>query len=274
MSRGKDMINENNLDPSDKIIIQITDTHLLADPSTEFVQVNPENGFHAVIEDILKHHKHIDAIIHTGDLVQVATPEAYQRYIDYMGKLNIPFFHIPGNHDVPAYFPFQSIEPTPTIVDLGQWQIVMLNSAIEGKVHGWIKSEQLEYLDQWLSLNQDKYVLLAFHHHPFPVHSKWVDFHILKNTSELTKVIEKYKNIKAAVFGHIHQESVTKWNNIDFYSTPSTFVQFKPLNEDFAFDEIEPGYRCLHLKPNGQFETEVKRVKGYMPKINKEISGY
>ena len=85
---------------------------------------------------------------------------------------------------------------------------------------------------------------------------------------------KKYKNIKAAVFGHIHQESVTKWNNIDFYSTPSTFVQFKPLNEDFAFDEIEPGYRCLHLKPNGQFETEVKRVKGYMPKINKEISGF
>ncbi len=274
MSRGKGMITTKDSDPSSKIIIQITDTHLLADPDAEFVQINPERSFHAVIADILEQHTHIDAIIHTGDLAQVARPETYQRYLDYMTKLNIPFFHIPGNHDDIRYFPFHTPDSKPTVVDLDQWQIVMLNSAVQGKVHGWIQSEQLEYLDQWLNDNRNKHVILACHHHPFAMRSKWIDQHILKNTHDLTHILEKYQHIKAVLFGHVHQESLNQWNHIDFLSTPSTFAQFKPQSENFAFDEVAPGYRYLHLKSDGQFETKVKRLKGFFQKINKEISGY
>ncbi len=258
----------------DKIIIQISDTHLLLDPKAEFVHVNPEQGFHAVIEDILKQYPHIDAIIHTGDLAQHAKPETYQRYLNYMQRLGIPFFQIPGNHDDVQHFPFGTALPDPTIVDMGAWQIIMLNSAVKDKIDGWIESEHLKKLDQILENNQDKHVILACHHHPFSMKSKWIDQHILKNSKDLTNILEKYSHIKAVLFGHVHQESIHHWHNIDFLSVPSTFVQFKPKSEDFAFDDIAPGYRCLHLKFDGKYATKVHRLCDYNLQINKEISGY
>jgi len=35
------------------VIIQITDTHLMGQAEKEFVQMNPEQSFHAVIQQIL-----------------------------------------------------------------------------------------------------------------------------------------------------------------------------------------------------------------------------
>ena len=259
---------------TDKIIIQITDTHLLKDPKEEFVQVNPEHGFHAVMDDIRKNFPHIDAIIHTGDLAQNAKTETYQRYLDYMQQFAVPFFQVPGNHDDIEKFPFATALPEPTVVDLGAWQIILLNSAVTGKIDGWFDHEHLERLDTLLENNQDRHVILACHHHPFSMHSKWIDQHILKNTTDLKQILSKYNHVKLVVFGHVHQESVNAWHNTEFLSTPSTFVQFKPRSDDFAFDDIAPGYRCLHLKSDGQYSTKVYRLKDYNPKINKEISGY
>lgn len=74
------------------VIIQITDTHLMGQAEKEFVQMNPEQSFHAVIQQILLQHPHIDAIIHTGDLAQEPEHITYQRYLSYMQGLGIPFF--------------------------------------------------------------------------------------------------------------------------------------------------------------------------------------
>ena len=41
---------------TEKIIIQITDTHLMDQASSTFVKMNPEQSFHAVIDDILKNY--------------------------------------------------------------------------------------------------------------------------------------------------------------------------------------------------------------------------
>ncbi len=80
------------LSQKDHVIIQITDTHLLEYPHLEFVGMNPEESFHAIIQQILNKHPEIDAIIHTGDLAQAPTPITYKRYIQYMQTLGLPFF--------------------------------------------------------------------------------------------------------------------------------------------------------------------------------------
>ncbi len=69
------------LSQKNHVIIQITDTHLLEYPQLEFVGMNPEESFHAIIKQILKQHPEADAIIHTGDLAQAPTPLTYKRYI-------------------------------------------------------------------------------------------------------------------------------------------------------------------------------------------------
>lgn len=259
---------------TEKIIIQISDTHLMDHADATFVEMNPELSFHAVIEDILKNYPSIDAIVHTGDLAQVSKPETYARYLAFMQKLNIPFYQIPGNHDDIRYFPFETPDPMPTVLAFADWRIVLLNSAVPQKIDGWIKAEQLTHLKKILEENQKHSVILACHHHPLEMKSKWIDRHKLKNTEALTAVLEQYNNIKAVIFGHVHQDSFNLWRNIQFLSTPSTSVQFKPRSVDFALDDIEPGYRSLLLKANGEFSTMVHRVKKYRQKFNKEISGY
>lgn len=259
---------------NNKVVIQITDTHLMEHYDDAFIQINPEHNFHAVIEDLIKRYPKIDAIVHTGDLAQVASPVTYQRYVAYMEKLGIPFFQIPGNHDDLRYFPLHAPDPEPTVIELGQWAIILLNSAVAGKTDGWIQTEQLQHLHALLQKHQDKNIILACHHHPFEMKSYWIDQHKLKNTVEFTDILKPFDHIKAVICGHVHQESTTLWNQIQFISTPATCIQFKPLSNNFALDHIAPGYRCLHLKENGQLETVVHRLENYSITINEEISGY
>lgn len=280
MSRGKDM-QTNKVLPShsrkndqDIVMIQITDTHLMDKPEAKFVGINPEDNFHAVMEDIQNRYKNIDLIIHTGDLAQAAFPETYDRYIAYMRQFGVDFYHIPGNHDNLNFFPFHTPEPQPTIIELGQWRIVLLNSSVNGRTDGRIQEAQLAQLQQTLEQLQDYFVIIACHHNPFEMNSKWLDQHKLKNADELKAVLEPFCNIKAVLHGHVHQESYNEWNGVKFISTPATCVQFKPLSQEFEFDKVAPGYRCLHLKSNGEFETVVHRLNHFKVIINEEISGY
>ncbi|WP_445114705.1 3',5'-cyclic-AMP phosphodiesterase [Acinetobacter sp. WZC-1] len=259
---------------TDQILIQITDTHLMDHPEAEFVQMNPEQTFHAVMQDVHIRYPHIDSILHTGDVAQVARPETYQRYQQYMQQLGVPFFQIPGNHDDPQYFPFHVPEPMPAVISLGNWRIILLNSAVKGKIDGWIQTEQLQHLKHLLQTLTDQFIIVACHHHPFDMQSQWIDQHKLKNTTEFTQILQQFSNIKAVICGHVHQNSSHIWNDIEFLSTPATCVQFKPLSDEFALDDIAPGYRCLHLKANGEFETQVHRLENFKQTIHKEISGY
>ncbi|WP_288416866.1 3',5'-cyclic-AMP phosphodiesterase [uncultured Acinetobacter sp.] len=257
------------------VIIQITDTHLLEDPQHEFVGINPEQSFHQVIAHIRAHYPKIDAIIHTGDLAQTPTAVTYARYLDYMQTLGIPFFHVPGNHDDPAHFPFHaSSSQDISIVAMGQWHLVLLNSAVVGKVDGWISDHQLMQLQQHLQQHSSVSTILACHHHPFEMQSKWIDQHKLKNTATLLDVIHAHPQVKAVLCGHVHQESSHRWEHVEFLSSPSTSVQFKPRSDDFAFDALPSGYRVLKLQANGEFESHIHRIEKMLQNINTEISGY
>ncbi|TCM71105.1 Icc protein [Acinetobacter calcoaceticus] len=259
---------------SHQILIQITDTHLMADPDSTFLNINPEESFHAVMQDIGLRYPDLDALVHTGDLAQEADPMTYSRYLTFMRLQQINFFHIPGNHDDLQRFPFKQALPIPTVIDLDPWYIVLLNSAVAGQVDGWIDQDQLQCLEPILEQYQDKYVILACHHHPIDMKSYWIDQHKLKNSPEILQVIAPYKNIKAVICGHVHQDSVNVWNNIQFLSTPSTCVQFKPRQTQFTLDQEAPGYRCLHLNSDGTFSTQIHRLVGPQSSIDQAISGY
>lgn len=258
----------------EKIIIQITDSHLMDRAEAAFVKINPEASFLAVLEDLQEKFPHIDAIIHTGDVAQVAKPETYHRYQQHMQKLGIPFYQIPGNHDDITHFPFETPNPIPGVLTFDHWRIILLNSAVPDRIDGWIGTEQLIHLERILEQSQQYDVILACHHHPLEMQSHWIDQHKLKNTKQLTEILQNFNNIKAVICGHVHQDSLNVWNGIQFISTPATSVQFKPKSVDFALDDTAPGYRSFRLKENGSFESQVHRLTHFLQNINKDISGY
>lgn len=255
-------------------IIQISDTHLMDQDHLEFVRMNPEQSFHHVMQHIVERHPQLNAIVHTGDLAQVPVPRTYQRYLDFMQSLKTPFYQVPGNHDNAEHFPFHQQQNKVHVIHFGPWSVVLLNSAVKGKIDGWVDETQLNQLEQILQEFAQQHIVIACHHHPFEMQSKWIDQHKLKNTQDLTAVLAKYHNVKIVLSGHVHQESWREWHSIQFYSTPSTSVQFKPLSDHFALDEQAPGYRILQLNADGSHETHVERVLHAQQKINVEISGY
>jgi 3',5'-cyclic-AMP phosphodiesterase len=274
MSKGMGMALSKKNKQEDLTVIQISDTHLMNKDDLEFVHMNPAETFHAVIADIQEKYPNVDVIFHTGDLAQVSVPETYDNYLSFMAKLNIPHFQIPGNHDNSDIFPFFENTDKAHAIHLGHWTVVLLNSAVKGQVSGWIEDEQLAQLDQILTENKDQNIIITCHHHPLEMNSRWIDHHKLKNTKSLTDILAKHKNVKMVLCGHVHQDSLNTWNNINFYSTPSTCVQFKPKSENFALDDTAPGYRVLHLKANGMFETKIHRIEENLPQLNLDISGY
>lgn len=275
MSKELDMtLSSNHDNQRDWTIIQISDTHLMDQADLEFVHMNPEHSFHIVLKQVQQQYPHADAIIHTGDLAQVPVPETYARYLSFMQTTGIPFYQIPGNHDHAEYFPFHQNQNQVHVLHFGQWSIVLLNTAVPNQIDGWVAQQHLHQLEHILETYAQQFMIVACHHHPFDMQSKWIDQHKLKNTNNLLYVLNKHSNIKAVICGHVHQDSLREWQNIQFFSTPSTCVQFKPLSDHFALDDEIPGFRVLSLKENGELDTVVHRVANTQQKINIEISGY
>ncbi|HJF27447.1 3',5'-cyclic-AMP phosphodiesterase [Acinetobacter bohemicus] len=258
----------------DWTLIQITDTHLMDQPDLSFAQINPEYSFQQVMQHIQTHFPQMDALIHTGDLAQVPVADTYARYLQSIQALNVPYYQIPGNHDDARYFPFYRNTDQAHAIRLGTWSLILLNSAVANQVDGWIEQTQLDQLDQLLTEHRTQHIVIACHHHPFAMQSRWIDQHRLKNADSLKQVIARHQNVKLVLFGHVHQDSCHAWQGVAFLSAPSTSVQFKPRSENFALDQAAPGYRVVHLYQNGGFETHVQRIAFSEQNINTEISGY
>ncbi len=107
----------------------------------------------------------------------------------------------------------------PVVVGLGNWRIIMLNSAVKGKIDGHLSSEQLKNLANLLEQFADHPVLLACHHHPFAMKSKWIDHHKLQNSNALLDTLSPFKNVKALVCGHVHQDSLIFGKVSSFFYT-------------------------------------------------------
>lgn len=257
--------------------IQLTDSHLLQDPEQIFAGVSPFKSLQAVLADIQHEHhlQDIDGILSTGDIAQEPALQTYQQYIDAVAQLNKPHFIIPGNHDEPALFPPSEHSDAPIVILAGTWCIIMLDSQLDRCIYGEISTAHLIKLQQILDQYQHSHhVLLALHHHTFPVGSAWLDQHILKNSADFLACIAPYSNVKLVISGHVHQDFEHQHNGVVFLSTPSTFVQFKPKSQQFGFDSRSPGYRLLNLYANGDFTTQVYHLAESIGNIDHSMSEY
>ena len=86
--------------------------------------------------------------------------------------------------------------------------------------------------------------------------SKWLDTVGLRNGAEFVERLRTLNRVRAAVFGHVHQELDEEHDGIRIIATPSTCRQFKPRADDFAVDDKPPAYRRLTLRGDGSIDTE------------------
>jgi Icc protein len=206
-----------------------------------------------------------DAVLVTGDIVQ-DDPAGYAHFRRVFGSLGMPVLCLPGNHDEPRAMR-RALQGGPFVVggvaDMGVWRIVLLDSSVPGSASGRLSSESLAQLDEALMSAKDKHCLVCLHHHPVAMSSRWLDEVALENPAQFFQVIDRHDNVRAIVWGHVHQQFDSVRKGVRLLATPATCTQFLPHAEEFAVDRRPPGYRTLQLLPDGKLLTEVVWVEKF-----------
>jgi len=203
------------------------------------------------------------AVLVTGDLVQ-DDPAGYPHFRRLFGSLGVPVLCLPGNHDEPRAMRRElSGEPfrLDGHVDMGRWRIVLLDSCIPGAAGGALSAQGLAELDQALATADGRHCLVCLHHHPVAMSSRWLDRVGLTNAAEFLHTLDQHRNVRAVVWGHVHQAYDSLRKGVRLLATPSTCAQFLPNSDDFAVDRRPPAYRTLELRPDGSLLTEVVWVE-------------
>ncbi len=258
-------------------LVQVTDSHIFADPDGCLLGLNTRESFEAVCDRVGREEWCPDALLATGDLAQDASPEAYKYLADYFHQMNIPSFWIAGNHDNPdameMYLSNGRVSSVKHLL-IGHWQVILLDSSVVGKVHGHLDDSQLEFLQKSLARYKDKHALVVLHHQPIDVGSYWLDNIGLKNNQIFKQIISQHKNVKGVLWGHVHQEYDKTQNGVNWIASPSSCVQFMPKSQDFAADTKAPGYRYLNLYSDGRIESVVHRIDNIEFTVDYSIKGY
>jgi len=256
-------------------VFQLTDIHLFATPNGELLKLKTLDSFRAVLKIFRQawETEEADVILVTGDLSQDDSEQSYQLVMEELQDFNCPILWTPGNHDEPRLMQKLLIKHpfnTEKHIDLNDWQIILLNSQLPGKVAGFLDAGELDFLETQLHSNT-KNTLVVMHHQALPVGCIWLDNIGLLNRDDFWKIIDKFTQVKGVLCGHVHQANHQTRKNINFMTTPSTSVQFKPQVVDFALDAIMPGFRILELEHDGKITTEVLRIpydSKYLPDLN------
>jgi Icc protein len=99
--------------------------------------------------------------------------------------------------------------------------------------------------------------MVCLHHHPVPMSSRWLDDVGLANAAEFLQAIDAHRNVRAVVWGHVHQNYDALRKGVRLLATPSTCAQFLPHADNFAVDRRPPAYRTFELRADGSLLTEV-----------------
>lgn len=257
-------------------VLQITDTHLFADTAATLAGVATDSTQVAVIERMLADYWPVDCILATGDLVHDGSERGYRRFRRNFEALGVRTLVIPGNHDDPVamarVFDRGRVSWSSHAI-LGNWQFLMLDSFVQGSSGGRLGEPQLCWLDEHLSRYAGEHALVALHHHPVTVGSRWLDDIGLEDGEAMLEVLARHPQVRAVVWGHVHQSFSAEYRGIRLLGCPSTCIQFRPESSEFALDERNAGFRWLELFADGRLATGVSRVE-QAPDIDLRCEGY
>ncbi|HHH44389.1 MAG TPA: phosphodiesterase, partial [Gammaproteobacteria bacterium] len=82
-------------------VVQVTDTHLYADPDGCLLGLNTRYCLAQVI-DLVRSERSPDLLVVSGDLTHDGSPQAYRHVQEAFRRIGAPVWCLPGNHDEAA----------------------------------------------------------------------------------------------------------------------------------------------------------------------------
>ncbi len=247
-------------------ILQLSDFHILENPTDELRGVTTAACLAEVWELVRSSYGNADLLVMTGDIAAHGEEGAYRQvqelFADALSRCRL----LPGNHDdsgTMQRFFGELIAANNTAITFSQeldgWRLIGLDSHVAGEVHGEITAEQLDWLGRELNNSAQQPTLLFLHHPPISVASEWLDRIMLRNPQQISDVLDSAPQVRAIFCGHVHHEFHGILGNVPVFTTPSTAIQFTPGTAELIFDDIPPGFRVIELSGN-EFATHVVRL--------------
>ncbi|MDZ7789025.1 MAG: metallophosphoesterase [Xanthomonadales bacterium] len=235
-------------------LLQLSDSHLSQDPQAVYRGVHADANLASLrpaIQDLGP-----DAIVLSGDISEDASPASYWRMGGFVRDLAGKIAWIPGNHDerevMAEIFDELGFDAGP-IIEIGGWQVVLLDSARPNRPEGEADERRLAPVD---AMDARRPALVFVHHQPVAVGAPWIDKYPLIEPDRLWKKLAG-KPVKAVAFGHVHQVFEGEHDGIACLSAPSTAANGRRDAEKFTPSEQGPSARWFRLWPSGRWETGI-----------------
>lgn len=255
-------------------VVQITDTHLGHHEGDRLLSLDADMSLGLVLQHLRDERGQSDVMLATGDISNCGSLESYTRFANLSSGLARHSLWLPGNHDLPDVMSQARGGELQKSLQVNNWLIVMLDSTARGEVGGSFSEQELAFLTQQLATTDAEHVLVCLHHHPVACGCDWLDQQVVSNADRFFEILDRSDNVRAVLWGHIHQEIDRQRNGIRLLATPSSCVQFEPDSADFKLDENSPGYRWLELYADGQIDTAVSRIETIFELDYNSSSGY
>jgi len=239
------------------VIAQISDLHISVEGEGPDERYQTADHLVRAIEVLNRVEPRPDLVVASGDLVDKASPEEYQRLRGLLEPLKVPLYLMVGNHDSRdnlssefsdhAYLPREgfmhyTIEDQPL-------RIICLDSMKPGHISGTMCAERLTWLDEQLSEQPDRPTFVFIHHPPFTSGLAPMDKHGFDAGDQLAAVIVKHSQVVRVAGGHLHRPVTTGWAGTVISVAPSTAHQIalNPYADTPISIVMEPPAFLLHM---------------------------
>jgi 3',5'-cyclic AMP phosphodiesterase CpdA len=221
----------------------MADTHIAADRSTVFKDVNMADHLAAVVKQVVASKERPAAALVVGDLARKSGESGdYAALVDLLKPLRtagLPAHLTLGNHDQRDRFVAAVAEKTERpageriaeVIATPRANLFVLDSLEKTDgVPGRLGDEQLAWLAKTLDTRADKPAIIFGHHDPMfeppPLPKKPGG---LLDTVALFKVLEPRQHVKAYIYGHTHAWGVKQHTSgIHLVNLPPTAYVFNP----------------------------------------------
>ena len=220
----------------------LSDSHVAANPAEINRGVNMTDNFRRVVDEVLALDVKPAAAFLNGDCAYLhGLKDDYRQLaplLDPIRKAGLPLHLGMGNHDDRAQFAdvLAEYRPEERLVE-GRYVAVipaeranwfLLDSLRKtNDTPGELGVAQLEWLAKALDAHKDKPAIVVVHHDPVTTVKNLFPVSGLLDTSALFDVLVQRKQVKALIFGHTHNWSVGRYQDIHLINLPPTAYLFQ-----------------------------------------------
>ena len=209
--------------PSSPIhIAQISDLHIKPPGTLAYRRVDTAKALERCVAALNEFSPAPDFVVISGDLADTPTAEEYDHLKQLLAPLKLAFAAIPGNHDSrelmrlafpQAGYAFVS-GPLNQKLEVGQLDLLLLDSSVPGKPHGELDVPTLQWLDAMLASSTDRPALVFLHHPPFLTGIWHMDRQNLGSPAELAAIVKRHPRVRLIGTGHVHRAVLTMFAGV------------------------------------------------------------